>query len=1084
MSTNKIFISKEAQEELGLKNNFITETKKEKVDPETKKQNKIDAKERKKQKKRLQKLREKKAKEKKLSEILSTLEKNAVKNEEVLDLMTSASTMKKDQKKYQLVKHKLNLPDTPEEVKMKEKEKLRVKKRQEKIKEDEEASRVRLLSQSDDDDAIPVMKVEKQDLLPTDVVEEKPEPKPMVIDHLKELNKLLAELDSDDEESLADKNANKNLMKVNLLDEKPDIIPIQRTEEMDEMRKELPVFMHEREVLESVENNLVTIVCGETGSGKSTQIPQFLYEYGYTATSRKGMIGITQPRRVAATSLSQRIADELNVKHGDKVGYQIRYDKKNISQNTVIKLMTDGILLKEIELDFLLEKYSVVIIDEAHERSINTDILISLLSRIVRLRLKKVIKERKKFPCAEEYHHFPLRVVIMSATLRVDDFIKNKRLFPSLVPRMIKVDSRQYPVEIHFNKVTREDYEEETFKKVCKIHKNLPKGGILVFLTGRKEIQYMVERLKAEFKKKTSTKKSEKSVEENKNQEQKVEEADEDMDDDIMPVQVLPLYSMLSPNEQLRVFQPPKEGHRFIVVSTNIAETSVTIPNIRYVVDCGREKQKVYDPQLRLSKFLISWTSQASANQRAGRAGRTGPGHCYRLYSSAVYNKMEKFAVPEILRTPIDQTILQLKALGIYDLCKFPFVSSPNLAQVKSTLRELCVLNALELKDKSKDIEDEFKQDLIKDQHEKLINDDGKILSMSFNRDKTRITDLGLLLSTIPLAPKFAKMLVFGRKAKILELAIITVASLTVQEIFRAPNIKLDFSDDDVSDDMEEISDDPDLVTQIDIERRENKLLQKKQKLLDKRKLVRKEMLTQKFKIKEKWFSERGDLHTNVLAVGVFLQYFGKIRDQLKQGKITKKEMGAEMFKFAKSLYLNKKSVDEIINLSQQLQKIMNDLNPDLKVDVFSLKPPSGKQQTLLQQLILVGFPENIAKKKEVFNSNGVDINLTRKKPVYECLFSGQEVYLNNESNLDNPKFICYKEIQQVNVRKKHEDDEETTKNYIRGCTRIDTPHWIFNLCGQSLINSCDYLKRVQPIYQKAQSGEKVNYKELKKIKL
>ena len=176
-----------------------------------------------------------------------------------------------------------------------------------------------------------------------------------------------------------------------------------------------------------------------------------------------------------------------------------------------------------------------------------------------------------------------------------------------------------------------------------------------------------MERLKSRFKVKKNNKKIKAQLEEGKD-ESKVEESDEEMEEDFMPVQVLPLYSMLSPSEQLKVFQSPKEGHRLIVVSTNIAETSVTIPNIRYVVDSGREKQKVYDPQLKLSKFLITWVSQASANQRAGRAGRTGPGHCYRLFSSAVFNKMEKFAEPEILRTPIDQTILQLKALGINDL--------------------------------------------------------------------------------------------------------------------------------------------------------------------------------------------------------------------------------------------------------------------------------------------------------------------------------------------------------------------------------------------------------------------------------
>jgi len=573
----------------------------------------------------MQKIRERKAKDKKLKDIMSTLEQSNIKDESVYDLMTSASTMKKDNKKYELAKQKLNIPDTPAERKIKEKQQQKMDKKKQKV-EQEKTGRVRLLSQSDEDKD--VLHLVKDNQPAENIIEESAHPDailtapdakdlsvpvPLKYDAMEALNELLEELNEEDEESLAEKHSNKYLRKVNLGDAKPDLHPVERSEEMEKLRQDLPVFMHEKEVLESVENNLVTIICGETGSGKSTQVPQFLYEYGYTGTTRKGMIGITQPRRVAATSLSKRIADELNFKLGEQVGYQIRYDRKFVSQDTAVKLMTDGILLKELELDHLLEKYSVIIIDEAHERSINTDILISLLSRIVRLRLKKAIAERSQNPKAKTHKHFPLRLVIMSATLRVDDFMQNKRLFPHLTPRVIKVESRQFSVDLHFSKVTKEDYEEETFKKICKIHTTLPSGGILVFMTGKKEIEAMVERLKAEYKRRSRGKKN--------------NDQDAEMDDDSMSVQVLPLYSMLSPEQQLKVFNPPQEGHRLIVISTNIAETSITIPNIRYVVDCGREKQKVFDPKLRLSKFLITWVSQASANQRAGRAGRTGPGH-------------------------------------------------------------------------------------------------------------------------------------------------------------------------------------------------------------------------------------------------------------------------------------------------------------------------------------------------------------------------------------------------------------------------------------------------------------------------
>ena len=446
-------------------------------------------------------------------------------------------------------------------------------------------------------------------------------------------------------------------------------------------------------------------------------------------------------------------------------------------------------------------------------------------------------------------------------------------------PRLIKVESRQYEVTMHYSKVTKEDYEEETFKTVCKIHKNLPLGHILVFLTGRQEIQVMVERLRIELDdKKQDNQQSKMNVDE---EDEKSENSDKEEgegennnfsenEDQRIPVQILPLYSMLSPEEQSKVFEAPKEGHRLIVVSTNIAETSITIPNIKYVVDCGREKQKVYDSQLRMSKFMISWVSKASADQRAGRAGRTGPGHCYRLFSSALFGKMTQYATPEILRVPIDQTILQLKSLGVNDLVKFPFITSPNLEQVKSTLRELCILGALEVKS-NKNVEDEFKQDLIPIEDEKLISEEhDQILNCNFDADKTRITDLGILLSTIPLSPKYAKMLIFGQKAKIIELAILTVASLTVQELFVKPKMT-NLDPNDIKEVDIEFDQDEALVTQIDIDYKMNKIQKSKQQVKDKIKQKKREYIKEKFKMKEKWFSDRGDIHTNVLVLGTYM---------------------------------------------------------------------------------------------------------------------------------------------------------------------------------------------------------------------
>lgn len=246
-------------------------------------------------------------------------------------------------------------------------------------------------------------------------------------------------------------------------------IPVDRLPEIQESRLKLPVLAEEQVIMEAVRENPCVIICGETGSGKTTQVPQFLYEAGYA--SGAGIIGITEPRRVAAVSMSHRVGKEMNLSTR-VVSYQIRYEG-NVTDETKIKFMTDGVLLKEIQKDFLLQRYSVIIIDEAHERSVYTDILIGLLSRIVPLRNKKGL---------------PMKLLVMSATLRVEDFTDNRKLFKT-PPPVIKVDARQFPVTIHFNKRTPlEDYAGEAFHKTCKIHRMLPPGGILVFLTGQAEI--------------------------------------------------------------------------------------------------------------------------------------------------------------------------------------------------------------------------------------------------------------------------------------------------------------------------------------------------------------------------------------------------------------------------------------------------------------------------------------------------------------------------------------------------------------------------------------------------------------------
>uniref|UniRef100_A0A8C3PDY9 DEAH-box helicase 37 n=1 Tax=Chrysemys picta bellii TaxID=8478 RepID=A0A8C3PDY9_CHRPI len=507
-------------------------------------------------------------------------------------------------------------------------------------------------------------------------------------------------------------------------------IPVDRSPEIQEARLKLPILAEEQVIMEAINENPVVIICGETGSGKTTQVPQFLYEAGYASSD--GIIGITEPRRVAAVSMSHRVAKEMNLSHR-VVSYQIRYEG-NVTDETKIKFMTDGVLLKEIQKDFLLLKYKVIIIDEAHERSVYTDILIGLLSRIVPLRGKK---------------GQPMKLIIMSATLRVEDFTDNQKLFPA-VPPAIQVDARQFPVTVHFNKRTPvDDYNGECFRKVCKIHRMLPAGGILVFLTGQAEVNSLCRRLRKAFpfhKNKTEgDEEKEESVEETrkfKKSKQKktmplpkidlnsysvlpVDEGDEDreaeMDDDedavgsdidldlgddgleegeksnsSLPLYVLPLYSLLAPEKQAKVFRPPPLGTRLCVVATNVAETSLTIPSIKYVVDCGKVKKRFYDKVTGVSSFRVTWTSQASANQRAGRAGRTEPGHCYRLYSSAVFSDFEKFSPPEITRRPVEDLILQMKALNIEKVINFPFPTPPPTEALAAAEELLIALGALQ----------------------------------------------------------------------------------------------------------------------------------------------------------------------------------------------------------------------------------------------------------------------------------------------------------------------------------------------------------------------------------------------------
>lgn len=267
-------------------------------------------------------------------------------------------------------------------------------------------------------------------------------------------------------------------------------VAITRSADVENARSKLPIVAEEQNIMETIRNNDCTIICGETGSGKTTQVPQFLLEAGYGCPDGPcpGLIGVTQPRRVAAVSMARRVAQEIG-DLSDKVSYQVRFDS-SVSSKTALKFMTDGILLREVSQNFLLSKYSVIVIDEAHERSVNTDILISILSRIVATR---------RTLANESVKHKPLKLIIMSATLKITDFTMNSALFQSGPPPIVQVEGRQYEVTVHFSKKTRRDYVEEAFEKTKRGHRKLPPGGMLVFLTGQSEIDQVAKLLRETF---------------------------------------------------------------------------------------------------------------------------------------------------------------------------------------------------------------------------------------------------------------------------------------------------------------------------------------------------------------------------------------------------------------------------------------------------------------------------------------------------------------------------------------------------------------------------------------------------------
>lgn len=604
----------------------------------------------------------------------------------------------------------------------------------------------------------------------------------------------------------------------------------------------------------------------------------------------------------------------------------------------------------------------------------------------------------------------------MSATLRVSDFTENKKLF-KVPPPIINIQTRQFPIQIHFSKRTPDNYINEAYKKVCKIHKEQPlNGGILVFVTGRKEVLQLVSKLRLTFpftdnsnkikntedlndekaldkndkpsstKNATSTKikdlipeidldnltaKPNKSLNEELSDQSDSDISDsEDMNDKFeiekstcaQPLYCLPLYSMLPEKEQSKVFEQPPENSRLCVIATNVAETSLTIPNIKYVIDTGKLKNKFYDKTTGIYTHLIDWCAKSSANQRTGRSGRSGPGICYRLYSSAVYNDEFKefpgkkisfnliitillipfllilfFTDAEILKKPLDDLVLQLKSMYIEKIPNFPFPTIPDLNNIEATEKRLIMLGALK----------------------QTINVDTKDESIL-------ITSLGKIISTFPVSPRYGKMLAIAIQQDLLDYAIAIVSLLTIQEIFVYADQKNEDKDD------QEVEDDA----------------------------IKIKKSNESFNLfKKKWM-----LNTNINLGDIMLMLRACFASELNGNKLA----------FCKLNNLRHKAMIEVHKLRRLLVKEISSNFQGIKLttDLNKIKPPNDEQSKKLQQLMLICFCDHIAKRLTNDELSSSD-KLKKIKNAYRSIELEDAVFLHDKTVLKDqkPEWVVYQEI-------------------------------------------------------------------------
>jgi len=499
---------------------------------------------------------------------------------------------------------------------------------------------------------------------------------------------------------------------------------------------DLPIVQRREEIADLIRNHQVCVVCGETGSGKSTQLPKICLEIGRPTA---GMIGHTQPRRIAARSIAARIAEELGVTLGHEVGYEVRFDKKVSSAavsrsaygaqgvrsasgaaNTIIKLMTDGILLAESQSDKNFRKYGTIIIDEAHERSLNIDFLLGMMKRVLP-------------------HRPELKLIITSATIdakRFAEHFTDRRINRGQPVPVIEVSGRTYPVEIRYNDVSgfacetrtpmrsaggaaNDDVSRETnaesdaiLAAVHELYKH-GNGDILIFLPTEREILETANDLHSWLRSASGAANL-----------------------------ILPLYARLPVHQQQRVFQTSK--HRRIILATNVAESSLTVPGIRYVIDTGTARISRYSARSRTQRLPIEAVSQASADQRAGRCGRIGPGVCIRLYSEEDYKHRDRYTTPEIQRTNLASVILQTKSLKLGEIESFPFLDPPRAAAINDGYKTLYEIGAID--------------------------------------DRRNLTSIGWKLSRLPVDPRIGRMILAAHENGVLPEMLIVASVMEIQD--------------------------------------------------------------------------------------------------------------------------------------------------------------------------------------------------------------------------------------------------------------------------------------------------------------